>query len=93
MNKERGVIGTIILIVIGLGLAGYFFDFNIIEFLKSDAVQNIWDYTKRAALIIWENFLRTPVIYIWQEVVIDIIWENIVRGADIVKDWVDANDS
>ncbi|OHA88403.1 MAG: hypothetical protein A2653_02450 [Candidatus Zambryskibacteria bacterium RIFCSPHIGHO2_01_FULL_43_25] len=90
-DSRRGFIGTIISLIIGLSVLGYFFDFNVINFIKSPSVQNVLNYAKTAITIVWDRYISGVANYIWDEVVIDIVWDNMVKVATIIKDWVDSN--
>ena len=66
---KKGLIKTIVIIVIALIILGYF-GFNIVDIINGPTVQaNLhaaWDF----AMMIWNNYLAAPVIYIagmlWQ---------------------------
>ena len=90
-RHERGFISTIIVIVAALVLAKYYFDFNIIDFLKSPNVVEIWDYIKRFFEIIWNNFIKDPFFYLWDNIIVGVFWKWIVIGFDYFKGWVDSN--
>lgn len=89
--KTKGFISLIITIVIALALAKYYFDFNIIDFLNSPKVVEVWTYIKKFFEIIWGNFIAEPFFYVWNEIIIGLFWKWIVIGFDIFKGWVDAN--
>lgn len=42
MNKEKGLIRTIVLIIIGLVILKFVFDFDIVAYLESDEFRNFW---------------------------------------------------
>ncbi len=89
--RARGFISAIITIVIALALAKYYFDFNIIDFLKSPKIVEIFTYIKRFIQIIWTNFIAEPFLYIWNEIIIGVFWHWIVIGFEYLKSWVDTN--
>ena len=42
MNKESGLIRTIVLIIIGLVILKFFFDFDIVAYLESEQFGSFW---------------------------------------------------
>ena len=60
---RKGLIKTILIIVIALIILGYF-GFNIKDIINSSTVQSnlhvFWDFIFK----IWNNYLATPVIYV-----------------------------
>lgn len=72
--NNKGFIRTVILIVIALIVLGYF-GFDVKEIINGSTVQSnlktAWDFV----LMVWNNYLAAPVIFI-----IDFIW-NIIKTA------------
>jgi len=64
---KKGLIKTIIIIVIALIILGYF-GFNVKDIINSPTVQanlnSAWDF----ATMIWNNYLSGPVSYVFQAV-------------------------
>lgn len=61
---KNGFIGTLLVIVVALVLLKYFFDFSLLEFLKSDRgrevleyLKSILDYMKDIAIRVW-NYIQ-----------------------------------
>lgn len=81
MNKalqtgQRGSIKWIILIIIGLVLASYFFDFSVQDAVEDEQTQSNYNYIKTHTLNFYNAYLRQPLSYFWDTIVIDIIWNN-----------------
>jgi Flp pilus assembly pilin Flp len=76
---KRGLIKTIIVIVIALIILGYF-GFNVGDIIKGQTVQanlnNAWTFVVN----IWNNYLAAPVIYVWDKFVVGILWKLIQAG-------------
>lgn len=72
--NNKGLIKTIMLIVIGLVVLGYF-GFNVRDIINSPTVQSnlsaAWDLISK----VWTNYLAGPVIY-----VVGILWNLIQAG-------------
>ncbi len=88
--SQRGFIGSIILIILALAALKFFFDFNIIEFLKSPNVSEVLNYIKKFFEILWTKYIAGTFWYIWNNIVVDIIWETFVNVFNILKGWVDS---
>ena len=64
---ERGIIGTFFLIIMGLALLKYFFDWSIFDAAASAEGKGTIDYIRQVLNFVW-FYLETPVKYIWNEV-------------------------
>jgi len=89
-QEQKGFIGTIITLVVALALLKYFFDFSIIDFIKSPKVIEVLEYIKKAISIIWNKFLVGPVVWIWDTIIVNLVWEALKNGYDILTGWVDS---
>ncbi|MFH1454946.1 MAG: hypothetical protein ABIF22_01355 [bacterium] len=78
MASNKGLIKTIIIIVIALVILGYF-GFNIKDIINSSTVQanlhTAWDFI----LMVWNNYLAGPVLY-----VTGILWKLIQAGLAVL---------
>lgn len=88
---EKGVIGLLIVLIVALALAKYFFHWSIIDFLKSPGFIDVFSYLKKAVLLIWNKLLLAPLRFIWNEVIVGIFWKLVAGGYDILRHWVDSN--
>lgn len=68
-NKQKGFIKTIILIVIALIVLGYF-GFSLRDIIKSPTVHDNLQYFKEIVVDVWNLYLRAPIMYLWNEVVL-----------------------
>ena len=68
---KKGLIKTIIVVVIALIVLGYF-GFNVRDIINSPTVQanlsSAWDLVSN----VWNNYLAAPVMYVW-----NILWRII----------------
>ncbi len=78
ISYDRGLIKTIILIVIGLILLGTF-GFRLREIMTSPVVLDNLNYAKEIVLDIWNNFLKVPVNFIWN-IILNLIMSNNKTG-------------
>jgi hypothetical protein len=93
MNRPqpRGFIGAGLLIVIGLLILQFGLDVNIFGWLKSPEVSNVLLYLKKFFLLLWNNIIKAPVVFLWNELVIDIIWKYTLVLWGWLTGWVDSN--
>ena len=77
-SVKRGFVKTVIIIVIALIVLGYF-GYNLEDIVKSPTVQKnlryVWDFV----VSIWNNYLIGPVKFIWDKIIVGVIWESIQR--------------
>jgi hypothetical protein len=71
--SKKGLIKTIIVIVIALVILGYF-GFNVGDIINSPTVQanlhSTWDFIVK----VWNNYLSAPVVYVWDHFIVGLIW-------------------
>ncbi|MDO8729189.1 MAG: hypothetical protein Q7K26_04900 [bacterium] len=65
MNKDKGFIGLLLLIIIALALLKYFFNWSIFVAASSEQGRNTINYIKDVMGVIW-SYIKTPVLFIWQ---------------------------
>jgi len=74
----------VIFIIIIIAVLSYF-NFNIRTFFESDIVRNnfgfIWNWTS----YIWNNYLKAPLEYLWNDVFIDLIWNSFLENLQRFK--------
>ncbi len=90
-NRQGGFVGLLIMLVVALALAKYYWDWSFADFIHSHGVAEILSYLKKFILLVWDKFLVGPVVFIWNSVVVDILWKGLVSFFDMIKGWVDSN--
>lgn len=65
--RNRGFIGWLILIIIALALAKYFFDWSIFDAVNSDKGKDTIEYIKKVIDISWD-FIKTNAMKIYAKV-------------------------
>lgn len=76
-NNQQGFIKYIILIVIAILILSYF-GFDIKQTVESDQSRSNLSYVWGLVTYVWDHFLAGPVLWIWNTIVIGILWENIL---------------
>lgn len=74
---ESGSIKWIILIIIALVIASYFFDFNVQEAIEDEQTQSNYNYIKTHLVNFYNAYLQQPIDFIWNDILIDFVWNNI----------------
>jgi hypothetical protein len=81
---NNGLIKTILIIVIALLILAYF-GLNLRSIVNSPTFQDNWALIRDFVVMIWNNYLRRPALYLWNEIFIKLIWsaalENLHRMA------------
>lgn len=78
-NTQRGFLELIALVVIAVLVISYF-GFDLAGLLKdSQTRENI------AAVFefigdLWNDYLKTPAQYVWEEMIIGFIWEDVIKS-------------
>lgn len=79
MHKDsRGFIKYIIIIVIAIIILSYF-GFNLRGIVESDTSKGNFSYVWNGVVHIWKTYLAGPVLYVWNNVVVDIVWNMILK--------------
>lgn len=82
MSYNKGLIKTVILVVIALIVLGYF-GFNVGDIINSPTVQANLQFTWNFVLNIWNNYLSVPFNYVWNTFVIGVLWRLLQTGAGV----------
>ena len=82
--REGGLIKTIVLIIIAILIISYF-GINLRALVTSPTTQDNVSYVTTGAINLWNNFLKEPVTYVWNEIFVKLIWntalENLKSGS------------
>lgn len=77
-NTQKGIIGLIVLIIIALILAKYFWNFNIFDAAASPQGAATVSYTQQVLSTIW-SYIATPATFIWNQIiwpVLGLAWQS-----------------
>lgn len=75
MNKSRGLVKAIVLIVVALVVLG-FFGYNLRDIVNSPTVSENLRYAWGLAVKLWNTIFARPALWLWDNIVIDLIWNN-----------------
>ena len=82
------MIKYILIIVVAL-LALSYFGFNLQALIQSPTTQSNFSYVATAMTTFWNNYLKRPATYVWNEIFVKLIWgpaiENMLRVSTSTK--------
>lgn len=70
------MIKWIIISLIGLLILSYL-GFDLRKTIKSPTTKNNFEFAKELSIKAWNNFLKTPITFVWREVIVKFIWTPI----------------
>ncbi len=91
-SGERGFIRTIIIIVVALLILSYF-GFNIRTIVNSPTGKDNFTYTQEIMISTWNNILKKPVTYLWNDIFVDLIWNPTIGRLTQLKGTDNTNTS
>ncbi len=77
-NKQGGFLKIILIIVLALVVLGYF-GFNLENIINSPTVHSNLQYVWDLAVTMWNKFLVVPATFIWDKIVIGIVWDSLLK--------------
>ena len=83
-QMNGGLIKLVILIVIAILVLSYL-GFDLKTFIESDQTQGNLGYVWTFVLNVWENYLKSPVMYFWNEIFIKLIWSAFTSNMEKIK--------
>ncbi len=81
LNRQSGLVQLIVILVIVLIVLGYF-GFNLPAIIQSPGVQTNLHYAWDLAVLAWNNVIIGGIDFVWNHVVMGLLWHNIVAGID-----------
>lgn len=72
-TTNKGLIKAIVVIIIALLILSYF-GFNLRELASSPTTQDNFHYALNFVIDGWNNYLKGPVTYLWNEIFLKLIW-------------------
>ncbi|MFC1801952.1 hypothetical protein ACFLY7_00720 [Patescibacteria group bacterium] len=83
-NQKGGLIKFIFLIIVAIIILSYF-GFDLRAIVESPRTQANLGYAKEIVMTVWDNYLSEPVLYIWNNLFVDIAWQSFVNGMEQLK--------
>jgi len=90
MNKERGFISLLLLILISLALLKYFFNWSIFDAIESERGRATISYLRDIINLTW-SYLAAPLAFIWEEILRPLLDLAIQTFRNMAKGWGSIN--
>jgi hypothetical protein len=85
INQKRGLVKIIILILIAIIVLSYF-GFDLRGIIEAPQTQENLSYVWGLAVFVWTNYLMQPVLYFWNNIFINLLWEAFVNNLERIRD-------
>lgn len=91
-DRQGGIIKLILIFVIFILILSYF-NIDLRSVIQSPQTQQNIGYAKTFALKVWgialkplwDNYLSKPVLYLWQNIFIEILWKSFTQGLSALQ--------
>ena len=67
-----------------LGLS--FFGISLEAIVNSPAGQENFSYVQEIMINVWNNYLKKPVMYLWKDIFLDLIWNPAINNLTKIRD-------
>ena len=84
MKTKKGIVKTIILIVIALLILSYY-GFDLRKTVESPTTQSNFSYATNFVVSIWHSYLEKPVMYLWNDIFLKLIWSSAVKNLENIS--------
>jgi hypothetical protein len=84
INTEKGIIKTIIILVIALLILSYF-GFNLRSAVEAPTTQSNFSYATNFVVNVWHSYLERPATYLWNEIFLKLIWGPAIDNLTKIK--------
>ncbi|MEK7641547.1 MAG: hypothetical protein AAB365_00970 [Patescibacteria group bacterium] len=84
-RNNKGLVRTVVIIVIALLVLSYF-GFSIRDIVNSPAGRDNFSYAQEVMINVWDNYLKKPVLYLWNDIFLELIWEPAIENLKKIKD-------
>ena len=83
-KNNTGLIQFIILVVVVILLLSYF-NIDIRGIVESPQTQANFNYISGFIKLVWVDYLSRPVLYFWNNIFINLLWESFVSNLERIK--------
>jgi hypothetical protein len=85
--KEGGIsiLGIILLTIILIFVLSYF-NISVKSVVESPTAKDNVNYVGGAGKNLWNDYLKKPVTYFWDKVVVDLLWASFVSNMERIRD-------
>jgi len=83
--KNNAGLVRLILIILILILVLSYFNVDIRSIVEAPQTQDNLGYVFGWVILVWDEYLSTPVLYFWNNIFIDLLWESFVSNMERIK--------
>ncbi|MCR4330751.1 MAG: hypothetical protein NUV49_02635 [Patescibacteria group bacterium] len=83
-RRQGGFVKLLVLFVILIIIISYF-GIDLRAIVESPETQGNLGYVWSLAVTLWDNYLARPVLYFWNNIFIDLLWESFVNNMERIK--------
>jgi len=80
-NKNSGFVKLILIIIITIIVLSYL-GFNLRAIVESPETQGNLGYVWGLTVGVWDNYIGSPVMYLWNDIFIDLMWNPFVENLE-----------
>ncbi len=84
-NLQKGSIRWFIMTILAIIIASYFFDFSVQEAVEDEQTQSNFLYIKTQFMNFYDAYLRQPLDYFWNTIVVDLLWSTFIENLENIK--------
>ncbi len=81
---KRGLIKMIVIIIIALLVLSYF-GINLRSLINAPTTQDNFTYVATSTTSVWNQYLKKPATYLWNDVFLDLIWAPAIDNLTKMK--------
>lgn len=85
-SQSKGSLKWIIIIIVGLILSSYFFDFSVQDAVEDEQTQSNFKYIKNEVSEFYNEHIKEGVAFVWDEFFMELIWENFMSDVDLLQE-------
>ncbi|MEK7152083.1 MAG: hypothetical protein AAB523_01125 [Patescibacteria group bacterium] len=86
-KKQGGFIKLLVLFVILIVIISYL-GIDLRAIVQSPETQGNLGYVWGLVVTVWDNYLERPVLYFWNNIFINLLWESFVNNMERIKNGV-----
>lgn len=84
-TSQKGSIKWILIIIVALVIASFYFDFSVQEAVEDEQTQANFTYVWNNIVTFYDSYLREKVNYFWNEIFLDLIWDSFTENMKNIK--------
>ncbi len=84
IRNQKGFIKWIIIFIIFIMIMSYF-GIDLRAIVESPASQGNLGYIWSLSSTVWNNYLKSPVLYFWNNIFINLLWNSFIDSLDRIK--------